>query len=236
MNGPKFSVADVLETLLGEKDFDLMGDGEKKEETEGTEGEGTVEGGVQNASGVQNATGSGVSTPIYIDLATQMVIRSVATHGLALYVTETAVNSILGMFEFANLKVFSDVLLQISIAPKANTFNLGIDLELSATSTVDDISDTAKVLDLGIAIGDHRVNFERYPSDQLLLPQTANYLPAHNVNTIEVEAGFEIRLKVNDGVVDLGNLYKTILDENGPLGEMAANTAFETLFSKDSPL
>ncbi|MBQ8178028.1 MAG: hypothetical protein IJ033_02430, partial [Clostridia bacterium] len=241
LNGPKFSIADVLETILGEKDLDLWGEGEG-EKTEGTEGEGTeggdasVEGGVQNANGVQNAVGGGAYTPIYIDLATQMVIRSVTTHGLALYVTETAVNSILGMFEFANLKVFSDVLLQISIAPKANTFNFGIDLELSATSTVEEVSDTAKVLDLGLAIGDHRVNFERYPSDKLLLPQTANYLPAHNVNTIELEAGFEIRFKVNDGVVDLGNLYKTILDENGPLGGMAANTAFETLFSKDSPL
>ncbi|MBR2480511.1 MAG: hypothetical protein IKB56_04295, partial [Clostridia bacterium] len=225
LNGPKFSVEEVLESLLGEKDIDLGFGGGSTEEKEEVE--------VQNAG--TNANG-GPYTPINIDLGAPMLIRDIATHGLALYLTETAINSVLGIVPLPALKVFSDVLIQISVAPRANSFNFGIDLELSATSMSETTMETSKVLDLGLALGDHDLNFEAYPSTQLILPQTANYLPAHDVNTIELEAGFEIKFKIDDGIVDLGHLYETILDINGPFGGIAKGTAFEYLFSKDSPL
>ena len=138
VNGPKFAVVEVLEALLGEKEYEdnildgLFGGGSSS----GTEGDTETGSEPSNASGPSNATG-GNKTPVNIDLGaqmildgiathglTQMILDGISTHGLALYVTETAVNSLLRTFQMNDLRIFSGLLLQVFLAPKLNSFML----------------------------------------------------------------------------------------------------------------
>ena len=242
LNGPRFIVEEVLEVLLGEKEFDdsVLG--------------GLFGGGSSDASGASsapsnapgapsNADGSDTTTPIGIDLG--RFFADIGTYGLALYLTETAVNSVLGMFDMADFRIFNELLAEIYLAPKDYSFIFG--LGVSATAQYDEIDSegsatgntlNSEVLSLGLGLDGLRLNFEAFPSDVLLIPQTSYYIPAHTVNTITLEAAFQVDLSTSDGIINLESLYESILDPNGDLAqtEGVLDSAFGSLFSEDSPL
>ena len=239
LNGPRFIIEEVVETILGEKEFDdsvlggLFGTGSAASSAP-----------ANAAGGAQNAPGdSGVSTPIGIDLG--RFFADIGTYGLALYLTESALDSVLGTFGMADFRIFNEFLAELYLAPKDNSLIFG--LGVSANAQYDEIDENgeatgetaeSEVLGLGLGLDGLRLNFEAFSSDVLLIPQTSYYIPAHTVNTITLDAAFQIDFSTKDGIINLQSLYESLFDPNGDLAnvEGVKDSAFGILFSEDSPL
>ena len=238
LNGPRFMIEEIVETILGEKDFDLgpleglFGSGETDSPTTPTTGDGAP----SNAPGTGYADGP--STPV--DLFLGMFMEELSTYGLALALTETTATALLGALDMGSFDIFSDLLVQVFLAPNKDTFRLGVDIEAGAnyTDPSDNSEHTSTVLDLGLGLDGLGIQFEGYDANELLIPPSTNYTRAHDINTVMLDASFQLSFNTEDGGINLHELYMTLFDANGDLANIEGikESVFSFLFEENNPL
>ena len=146
INGPKLVIENFMGKVMGEEEFQigfltsLFGTTVEDEVVEEIE-EPTNSQFVGPRNALPGAVGQ---LPIDINFGTKLVFGSIATHGLALSVSRVAINTLLRFLNQADLQMFSEVIAMIYLAPKLNSFIVGVDIGADALGR--------EVLGLGLGI------------------------------------------------------------------------------------
>ena len=216
LGGPKFCVVDVMETLLGLKDFNGTLGGDEVQNKPVISAEELVNAGIWNAEdAIQNPS---------LDISAQIM-----ESGLFVFVQKAAFETLTQYFLNADFDMFSEVLASFSLKPQNNTMHIGAGLSVS--------SESAEIFGVGLEIRGIRVNFVPWSREELINPQTSNYIQAHDIDVISLDTSFEIEFAIDNGKVNINQVFRLVFDllgvDTGSADALMAALPSDIVFGED---
>ena len=216
LGGPKFCVVDVMETLLGLKDFNGSLGGDEVQNKPVISAEELVNAGIWNAEdAIQNPS---------LDISAQIM-----ESGLFVFVQKAAFETLTQYFLNADFDMFSEVLASFSLKPQNNTMHIGAGLSVS--------SESAEIFGVGLEIRGIRVNFVPWSREELINPQTSNYIQAHDIDVISLDTSFEIEFAIDNGKVNINQVFRLVFDllgvDTGSADALMAALPSDIVFGED---
>ena len=123
-------------------------------------------------------------------------------------------------FNFNSVEIFNEIHVKIYAIPENKSLTVGVELAMGDSYINETEMD--KILALGISLNGVRINFEKFDSSTLIIPQRNNYNLLENIDSISVGTKLTLSLEDKSGQYNLTSLLNELLQDANPFTKTLA--------------
>ncbi|MDD4316042.1 MAG: InlB B-repeat-containing protein, partial [Clostridia bacterium] len=140
--------------------------------------------------------------------------------GLFVLAKRASIEALLSMFNLNNFEIFNELHAKIYALPENKSMTIGVEIAMGDRYVNETEMD--KILALGLSINGIRLNFEKWDTGTLIIPQKINYHLLENINSLSFGTQFTLTLADESGIYDFTKLLDLLIGEVNPFSRALA--------------